>query len=88
MIKIYGSDNCIDCRQAKVCLEGKDIVFEYIDIDKNIVNLKEFIGLRDSLVLFDEAKKEGYVGIPLFYVNGQYSLDLDEALHLESEDNG
>ena len=35
-------------------------------IGEHVANMKEFIRLRDTNPVFDEAKREGYIGIPCF----------------------
>jgi len=54
-------------------LDSKGIEYEVYDIQADILILKEFLGLRDKLGVFDEIKKEGYIGVPcLVNDSGEY----------------
>lgn len=63
-MKLYVSEHCPDCPPAIALLEAKGIEVELINITSSMVNLKEFLNLRDTRSEFDEIKKEGCVGIP------------------------
>lgn len=65
MIKIYGMKSCVHCQAVERQIVGDDR-FEFIDIGAYVGNMKEFIRLRDQSSVFDEAKAEGYIGIPCF----------------------
>lgn len=76
MLKIYGSDLCPDCLQCKRDLDAFGVAYEYLDFAESLLNLKEFLKLRDSLSIFEEAKREGYLGIPCIVDSrGIVSLD-------------
>ena len=64
MLKVFGSPHCPDCVACKAILEKNHIPFEYIDITGSIRALKQFLALRDHSEAYDEAKEEGYIGIP------------------------
>ena len=55
MLKIYGSDLCPDCLQCKRDLDASGVAYEYLDFAESLLNLKEFLKLRDSLSIFEEA---------------------------------
>lgn len=86
MIKIYGMSTCPDCVNIEEQVNG-DSRFEMIDIGQHVRNLKEFMRLRDSSPVFDEAKKCGYIGIPCFVLeDGTITLSPEDAgLHSQSE---
>ena len=65
-MKIYGTDLCPDCLAAKKILDEKKIAYDYVDITKNIADLKAFMRLRDTSPAFDEVKKAGNIGVPAF----------------------
>lgn len=76
MLKIYGSDMCPDCLQCKQDLDASGVTYEYHDIAQSLLDLKEFLKLRDTLPLFDDARREGYIGIPcILSSRGEVSLD-------------
>ena len=65
-MKIYGTDLCPDCLAAKKILDEKNIPYDYVDVTKNIADLKAFLWLRDTSPAFDEVKKAGNIGVPAF----------------------
>lgn len=79
MIKIYGMPTCPDCTYVEEQVEGND-KYTVIDISRHVKDLKEFLRLRDSNPAFDEAKKNGWVGIPCFVLeDGSVTLIAEEA---------
>ena len=64
MLKIYGSMLCKDCVQCVADLKHANVAFEFYDFADSLANLKAFLSLRDNCALFDDAKREGYIGIP------------------------
>ena len=72
-MKIYGTDLCPDCVEAK-----KNIPYDYVDITASIGNLKAFVKMRDEEPAFDEAKKAGAVGVPAFVLDdGEIRLEIE-----------
>lgn len=65
-MKIYGTDLCPDCVAAKKVLDERKIPYNYVDITKDIADLKAFLRLRDTSPAFDEVKKAGNIGVPAF----------------------
>ena len=60
-------------------MKGNDR-YEVIDIGQHVRNLKEFLRLRDSSPVFDEAKRQGAAGIPCFVLeDGTITLSPEEA---------
>lgn len=77
-MKIYGTDLCPDCVEAKRKLDEKNIPYDYVDITASIGNLKTFMKMRDEEPAFDEAKKAGAVGVPAFILDdGDICLELE-----------
>ena len=78
MLKIYGSMLCKDCVQCVADLKQANVSFEFCDFADNLLNLKEFLRLRDQNDIFEDAKREGYIGIPcLVAADGSVSLFWD-----------
>ena len=51
------------------------------DITGSMANLKEFLKLRDRLPLYEDARAEGFVGIPSFVKDdGTITRDVEEAM--------
>ena len=80
MIKMFVMETCPYCEYVEKQVEGNP-AFEVIDIGKNVRNLKGFLDLRDSSPAFDEAKKEGDIGIPCYVME-------DGTITLSSKDVG
>ncbi len=77
-MKIYGTDLCPDCVEAKKKLDEKNILYDYVDITESIGNLKAFMKMRDEEPAFDEAKKAGAVGVPAFVLDdGDIRLEIE-----------
>lgn len=78
-MKLYGSDICHQCVEAKKYLEEKKIPYVLVDITANTTNLKEFLKIRDNNDLYHEVKEMGKIGIPTFVMSdGRISLDLND----------
>lgn len=78
MIKFYGTDLCPDCIEAKEYLESIGLKYEYIDITKSILNLKEFLAFRDSRKEFEPYRRQGFVCVPaLLMEDDSFKLEDD-----------
>lgn len=78
MLKVYGSMLCPDCVACRKALDEKNIPYEYLDFSDSLLNLKEFLKLRDSLPVFHPVKKEGKIGIPcIVREDGSVTLNWD-----------
>ncbi len=85
MLKIYGSKVCSDCVACKARLDAGGAEYDFVDITESMKNLKEFLRLRDSEIVFEDARQNGYVGIPaLIPDNGVITLNWKQYL----ADNG
>ena len=49
-MKIYGSKLCPDCQKLLSVLGETDMVFEFLDITENLMNLKMFLKFRLQLL--------------------------------------
>ena len=75
-MKIYGSMLCPDCVRCREELERAGIAYDFLDFGDNLQNLKDFLKIRDASPLFDEARREGKIGIPcILREDGSVSLD-------------
>lgn len=80
-ITVYGSHSCPGTIYALNTLSAKQVGIDYRDITGGMQILKEFLKIRDTEAMFDEVKKIGNVGIPLFiFEDGTRTLDLNEVL--------
>ena len=81
MMKVYGADICVDCRNYKAIWQSRGFAAEYVDIIESTKNLKEFLEIRDAEPVFDQVKQRHGIGIPLFVrEDGIKTFDIDEAL--------
>ena len=64
---------------AENLLKEKKIPFTYLDFAENPVWLKEFLQLRERSPLFEEVRKNGWIGIPYFELeDGTKTFDVKE----------
>lgn len=79
MLKIYGSMMCPDCVQCRQELDKAGIPYEYLDFADALLNLKEFLKIRDENPVFAQIRAQGRIGIPcLVREDGTVMLDWDE----------
>ena len=79
MLKIYGSMMCPDCVQIKKDLDNAGVEYEYKDFADSLLNLKEFLAIRDTNAIFAEVKEGGKIGIPcIVREDGTVTLDWEE----------
>ena len=75
-MKIYGSMLCPDCVKCREELDKAGITYEFLDFGENLQNLKDFLKIRDGNSLFEEARREGKIGIPcIVREDGSVSLE-------------
>ena len=75
-MKIYGSMLCPDCVRCREELDKAGIAYEFLAFGENLQNLKDFLKIRDGNPLFDQARREGKIGIPCI-VRDDESVTLD-----------
>lgn len=76
MLKIYGSMQCPDCVECRKELDAAGVQYEFLDFADSLLNLKQFLAIRDSESQFENVKQEGKIGIPcIMDDNGQVYLD-------------
>lgn len=81
MLKVYGMRICLDTVECCEALKKAGVEFEYLDFAEKTANLKAFLKLRDSSPLFDDARREGNIGIPCIQrEDGSITLDWREVM--------
>ncbi len=81
MLRIYGSEFCPHCTACKKALDAEGTEYEYIDINKSLGALKEFLKLRDTDPVFKEVIGSGRVGIPALVLDdGSMTLDWEAGI--------
>ena len=75
MLKIYGSMMCPDCVQCREDLDRAGVAYEYLDFSDALLNLKEFLHLREGDA-FTQVRANGSIGIPCIVTDdGQIHFD-------------
>ena len=85
MLKIYGSMQCPDCVECRKDLDKSNVKYEFLDFADSLLNLKEFLTIRDQNPIFDEIKREGKIGIPCI-VEDNSSVLLDWSGYVSQAD--
>lgn len=81
MLKVYGSMLCKDCVECVEDLKKANVEFEFLDFADSLLNLKEFLKIRDENPLFDAVREKGSIGIPaIVKEDGSVTLDWAEFL--------
>ena len=76
MLKIYGTNTCPDCVEAKANFDFYKIEYAYIDVCESVRTLKQFLQIRDNAPIYETVKKNGSVGIPTIILDDQ-TITLD-----------
>lgn len=80
LMKVYGAQICIDCRNYKGIQKSRGFDAEYIEITEDTGKLKEFLQMRDHDPVLASVREQGGIGIPLFvHEDGRKTLDMNEA---------
>ena len=81
MLKIYGTLRCPDCVECLEALDKAKIDYIFLDFDKDLKLLKEFLKIRDRSNLFDAAREAGNIGIPCVITeDGAITLDWETVM--------
>ena len=79
MLKIYGTLRCPDCVNCKADLDKAGVEYAFLDFDTDLPILKELLKLRDTSPAFDNARREGNIGIPcIVREDGSVTLNWEE----------
>lgn len=68
MITLFISSVCPDSPPALDAFKNSDPLYEVVDINKSISNLKRFLYFRDRNSFFDLIKEKNNVGVPSIMV--------------------
>ena len=81
MLKIYGSKLCKDCVACLETFDKAGVAYEYLDFADSLINLKEFLSIREGNPLFDEVREAGGIGIPcILRPDGSIILDWESCM--------
>lgn len=76
---LYFAHWCPDTAPFVAELQRLGVDYEAVDITQNGANFKPFLKLRDRHTAFDDAKANGYIGIPALVLEDErVVLDLAE----------
>ena len=79
MLTIFGSEMCPDCVKCKEDLDAKNIAYDFRDITVSLMEMHEFMKLRDVNEAFDPIRGTGTIGIPaIVKEDGSVILDWSE----------
>ncbi|MBS9781687.1 MAG: hypothetical protein KGV56_04265 [Gammaproteobacteria bacterium] len=77
--QLFYSELCPDTKPFVAELERLNINYQPVNIFESMANFKQFLCLRDTDKAFDDAKAQGYAGIPVLVVDEErIVLDVDE----------
>ena len=80
-VTVIGSHLCPDTLYAIQKLKEADADLSFVNISAALADLKTFLAIRESDALYDEVRKNGVIGIPLFVLeDGTRTLDLEKVL--------
>ena len=65
-VTVIGSHLCPDTLYAIQKLKEADADLSFVNISAALADLKTFLAIRESDALYDEVRKNGGIGIPLF----------------------
>lgn len=81
MLRIYGTLRCPDCVECCNDLDRAGIEYDFLDFDKDLKLLKDFLKLRDEDQAFDPVRTAGNIGIPcILREDGTLTLDWKEMM--------
>ncbi|WP_301098223.1 hypothetical protein [Otariodibacter sp.] len=76
---LFFADLCPDTPPFVAQLEQLKVEYEAVNIFESMANFKRFLKLRDNHSAFDQAKQQGYIGIPALVMDDEkVVLDLEE----------
>ena len=76
MLKIYGNMMCKDCVECREEFDRSGIEYEFFDFSDSLLNLKEFLHIRDTNDAFNEIRGTDMIGIPcIVSPDGSVCLD-------------
>lgn len=80
-VTVYGSHLCPDTLYAINQLMSKGVDMSFKNIPAALPDLKEFPAIRENDAIFDNAKKNGGLGIPCFvFEDGTRTLDITRVI--------
>lgn len=75
---LFFANLCPDTPPFVAELERLKIDYEAVEIMSSMANFKRFLKLRDNHPAFEQAKQNGYIGIPALMLGDDVYLNLNE----------
>ena len=76
---LFFSSECPDTAPFVSELQRLGVQYEEVNVLSSLANFKQFLRLRDKETVFDDAKANGYAGLPaLLLENGRVIIDQNE----------
>ncbi|HDR1924416.1 TPA: hypothetical protein QB638_000783 [Pasteurella multocida] len=76
---LFFANLCSDTTPFVAELKRLNVGYEEVEIMSSMVNFKRFLKLRDRHPAFEQAKENGYIGIPaLLLADEQVILDIHQ----------
>ena len=85
MSKMYGSMLCPDCVEAKEYFKKINYKYDFVNITESMVNLKEFLHLRDTRKEFEEVNEIEGIDNPVTWDEETKTLLLGEPLIINKD---
>lgn len=80
---LFFANLCPDTTAFVAELNHLNVEYEAVEIMSSMANFKRFLRLRDSHSAFEQAKANGYIGIPaLLLADETVILDIDQLQHI------
>ncbi|MBN6709780.1 hypothetical protein JFL47_00795 [Haemophilus haemoglobinophilus] len=73
---LFFANLCPDTPPFVAELERLKVDYESVEIMSSMANFKRFLKLRDNHPAFEQAKQNGYIGIPALVCDNNVILDL------------
>ncbi|HHE3463159.1 hypothetical protein [Pasteurella multocida] len=76
---LFFANLCPDTAPFVAELARLEVDYESVEIMSSMANFKRFLTLRDQHPAFEQAKENGYIGIPaLLWADEQVVLDINQ----------
>ncbi|EGP05639.1 TPA: hypothetical protein ACY37O_001252 [Pasteurella multocida] len=76
---LFFANLCPDTAPFVAELTRLEVDYESVEIMSSMANFKRFLTLRDQHPAFEQAKENGYIGIPaLLWADEQVVLDINQ----------
>lgn len=75
---LFFANLCPDTPPFMAELKRLNVEYEAVEIMSSMANFKRFLKLRDNHPAFEQAKQNGYIGIPALVLDDHVYLNVNE----------